>query len=81
MTSSAKPEVHCIDVRGGPSHGHRQDVRPIENLVKSGVVVFVVRKWTDRQTYTLIAILRASTTGCEVTNMNAEVVCVGLDFY
>jgi len=70
VTSSTKPEVHniCVAVRGWPSHGHRYNMdRKLREIRSIGFEICErTERQTDKQTYTLIAILRLSTGG-EVT--------------
>ena len=56
MTSFVKLEVHSVSQRRQRSHGHTSQAS--QNLVKIGRVVQEICSWTDRQTDTVITVLR-----------------------
>jgi len=68
MTSSTKPEVYNVLHYNQRRTEPRPQVTCTENLVKFGRVVFEICEQTDRQTDTLITILR-NPTEAEVTNV------------
>jgi len=67
MTSSTKPEVHNISQHRKRKNEPRPRIICVENLWQFGYLVFVIYWRTDRQTDTLIAILRIPSRG-EVAN-------------